>query len=85
MDFDGTELELIQPVGESLFFVHLNKNGESLQHVSFRVNGIENALNALKQGGVELVDTIPRVGSHGKVAFTKPAKLAPYYLELCEY
>lgn len=85
MDFEGTELELIQPVGESFFSEHLSARGEGLQHVSFRVNGIEDALKALKQGGAELVDAAPRIGSHGKVAFTKPEKLSPYYLELCEY
>lgn len=81
----GTELELIEPAGNSFFEDFLKNEGEGLHHVSFQVEKIQACLDALQTNGTELVDAIPRVGSHGKVAFTKPGPIAPLYLELCEF
>ena len=81
---DRVELELIEPAGESFFSEALHCWGEGVQHLSFQVAGIQSCLDRLRAGTVELIDEVPRVGSHGRVAFAKPAEFAPIYLELCE-
>ena len=83
-DFEGIELELIEPAGESAFAAFLNVCGEGVHHLAFRVADIEGCLQALKAHGVELMDETPRAGSHGKVAFVRPGPFEPLHLELCE-
>jgi hypothetical protein len=81
---NNLELELIEPSGKSFFANHLREYGQTLQHISFGVTGIEKALQFLKQNCVELIDEMPRKGAHGKVAFANPHNFRPWYLELCE-
>ncbi|MHB0859617.1 MAG: VOC family protein [Anaerolineae bacterium] len=81
---EGVELEFVAPWGASFFAEALAVQGEGVQHLSFRVEEIERQLQRLAQAGVDLVDAEPRRGSHGKVAFSRPAPFAPLYLELTE-
>ena len=80
----GKELELIEPVGASFFLDFLRNNGERLQHLGFLVEDIHRCLNKLKKSGVKLIDEKPRSGSHGEVAFLKPASFGQTYMELCQ-
>lgn len=81
---EGVELEFIEPGGESFFLEALRARGDALQHVSYRVENIEHCLRTLHAGGVALVNEKPRAGSHGAVAFARPAEFVPIYLELTE-
>ena len=80
----GGELELIAPVGDSFFREHLSARGQGLQHLSFEVKDLVVCLETLKGAGVELIDRQPRHGSHGLVAFARPAQFVPLCLELCQ-
>lgn len=82
--FDGVELELIQPVGESFFLKALEEYGDGLQHLAFAVRDIDGCLEKARAVGIELVDQTARQGSHGKIAFIKPARFAPLYVEMVE-
>ena len=81
---EGVELEFIEPGGDSFFLEALISHGDALQHVSYRVENIGDCLRKLHAGGVALVNEQPRAGSHGKVAFARPAEFRPTYLELTE-
>ncbi len=63
----------------------IDKKGEGIQHVAFRVENIEEALAELKEKGVKLIDQTPRIGAGGaKIAFLHPKATAGVLVELCE-
>ena len=81
-----SEVELLEstaPDGPIAKFIE--KKGEGIQHIAFRVADIEAALAELKQKGVKLIDEIPRMGAGGaKIAFLHPKATAGVLVELCE-
>ncbi|MBU4349443.1 methylmalonyl-CoA epimerase [bacterium] len=81
-----TELELLEstsPEGPIARFIE--KKGEGIQHIAFRVNNIEEVLEKLKKEGVRLIDEKPRYGAGGaKIAFLHPKSTNGILVELCE-
>lgn len=69
-----SELELLEstePDGPIAKFIE--KKGEGIQHIAFRVEDIEKALSELKAKGIRLIDEKPRYGAGGaKIAFLHP-------------
>ena len=70
-------------------FDHLAKfiesKGEGVQHLAFRVENIEEALEELKEKGVRLIDQTPRKGAGGAmIAFIHPKETNGVLVELCE-
>ncbi len=64
---------------------YIEKKGQGIQHVAFRVENIEEALDELKARGVRLIDETPRKGAGGaKIAFLHPKSTAGVLVELCE-
>ncbi|MBX3185608.1 MAG: methylmalonyl-CoA epimerase [Labilithrix sp.] len=80
-----TSLELISPKGNEGLERFLEKRGPGLHHIAVEVEGIEDALAALKALGVPLVDEAPRKGARGhKVAFLHPKATGGVLVELVE-
>jgi len=80
-----TCLELISPKGNEGLAKFLEKRGPGLHHIAIEVEGIEDALAALKALGVPLVDGAPRIGARGhKVAFLHPKATGGVLIELVE-
>jgi len=81
-----SELELLEstsPEGSIARFIE--KKGEGIQHIAFRVNNIEEVLEKLKKKGVRLIDEKPRYGAGGaKIAFLHPKSTNGILIELCE-
>jgi methylmalonyl-CoA/ethylmalonyl-CoA epimerase len=81
-----SELELLEstsPEGPVARFIE--KKGEGIQHIAFRVDDIEKALKKLKKEGVRLIDEKPRYGAGGaKIAFLHPKSTNGILIELCE-
>lgn len=76
-------LESTSPDGPVAKFVE--KNGEGIHHIAFRVADIDSALAELKQKGVRLIDETPRQGAGGvKIAFIHPKATGGVLVELCE-
>jgi methylmalonyl-CoA/ethylmalonyl-CoA epimerase len=64
---------------------YIEKKGPGIQHVAFRVENIEEALEELKAKGVKLIDQNPRKGAGGaKIAFLHPKATNGVLVELCE-
>ncbi|MFZ7125055.1 MAG: methylmalonyl-CoA epimerase [Desulfobacterales bacterium] len=64
---------------------YIEKKGEGIQHVAFRVENIEEALDELKTKGIRLIDEKPRIGAGGaKIAFLHPKSTNGVLVELCE-
>lgn len=81
-----SELELLEstsPEGPIARFIE--KKGEGIQHIAFRVDNIDKALEKLKKEGVRLIDEKPRYGAGGaKIAFLHPKSTNGILIELCE-
>ena len=81
-----SEVELLEstaPDGPVAKFIE--KKGEGFQHVAFRVENIEEALEELKAKGIRLIDQTPRRGAGGaKIAFLHPKSTAGVLVELCQ-
>ena len=64
---------------------YIEKRGEGIQHIAFRVDDIEAALAELKAKGVRLIDEKPRYGAGGaKIAFLHPKATGGVLIELCQ-
>lgn len=81
-----TEIELLEsthPDGPIAKFIQ--KRGQGIQHIAFRVDDIEKALAEMKDKGVRLIDEKPRYGAGGaKIAFLHPKSTNGVLIELCQ-
>ncbi|MFZ5644210.1 MAG: methylmalonyl-CoA epimerase [Bacillota bacterium] len=81
-----SEVELLEsttPDGPIARFIE--KNGEGIQHIAFRVDNLEEKLEELKSRGVRLIDEKPRRGAGGaRIAFLHPKSTFGTLVELCE-
>jgi methylmalonyl-CoA/ethylmalonyl-CoA epimerase len=63
----------------------LDRRGEGLHHLAYRVDDVAGALAALRAAGVPLVDEAPRRGSRGtRIAFVHPRGMRGVLVELVE-
>lgn len=81
-----SRIELLEPTAEdSPVARFLEKNGEGIHHIAYQVGDIEQALTALKEQGVRLIDETPRNGAHGtRIAFLHPKASGGVLTELCQ-
>jgi methylmalonyl-CoA/ethylmalonyl-CoA epimerase len=81
-----SEVELLESTSpDGAVAKYIEKRGEGIQHVAFRVENIEEALQELKEKGVQLIDQTPRIGAGGaKIAFLHPKATGGVLVELCE-
>jgi len=81
-----SEVELLETTApDGPVAKYIEKRGEGIQHVAFRVENIEEALAFLKEKGVALIDPVPRKGAGGaKIAFLHPKATNGVLVELCE-
>ncbi len=81
-----SELELLEstlPDGPIARFIE--KKGEGIQHIAFKVDNLERILSELKEKGIRLIDEKPRYGAGGaKIAFLHPKSTNGILIELCE-
>jgi methylmalonyl-CoA/ethylmalonyl-CoA epimerase len=76
-------LESTEPDGPVAKFI--DNKGEGVQHIAFRVENIEAALQELKDKGVRLIDQTPRKGAGGAmIAFIHPKETNGVLVELCQ-
>ncbi len=86
LDLGSTHVELIAPTGPgSAISGFLEKHGEGMHHVAYRVDDIRAALAQLRGQGARLLDEEPRVGVMGHlVAFIHPQSAGGVLTELVE-
>ena len=87
LEAGGTEIELLEALRpDSTIAKFLEKRGEGIHHLSFRVQDIEAALKNASAAGLELIDRTPREGSHGtQIAFVHPRSLGGVLVEFCAH
>ena len=81
-----SNLELLEPTGpDSTVARFIDKRGEGIHHICFRVEDIELHLARLKEAGYRLINEAPVPGAHGcRVAFLHPAAGNGVLIELSE-
>ncbi len=81
-----SELELLESTEpESPIARFIEKKGEGIHHIAFRVDNIEKTLEKLKKEGIRLIDEKPRYGAGGvKIAFLHPKDTNGILIELSE-
>ena len=80
------KIELVQsthpdgPIGK-----FIEKRGEGIHHIAFRVENIDESLKELNAKGVNLIDEKARIGADGaKIAFIHPKDMKGALIELVE-
>jgi methylmalonyl-CoA/ethylmalonyl-CoA epimerase len=81
-----SNLELLEPTGpDSPVAKFIEKRGEGIHHICFRVDDIEERLAFLKANGFRLINETPVPGAHGcRVAFLHPSAGNGVLIELSE-
>jgi len=80
-----SKVELVEPTDESTGVARfLASKGEGFHHICFEVGNLAEALIRLELDGLELIDTAPRRGAEGPVAFIHPRSCQGVLVELIE-
>jgi methylmalonyl-CoA epimerase len=79
-------IQLLTPLSaDSPVAKYLERNGEGIHHVGYRVDDCAAALAALQAHGVRVIDSVPRPGSRGTtVAFVHPKAAFGTLVELVQ-
>lgn len=80
-----SKIELVQPTDDTTGVARFLANkGEGFHHVCFEVANLAEELTRLGIDGVELIDSAPRKGAEGPVAFLHPRSCHGVLVELIE-
>lgn len=81
-----TEVELLESTTEDGPIARfIEKNGEGMQHIAFKVDNIEEAIAYMQEKGMRMIDEAPRYGAGGaKIAFVHPKSSHRVLVELSE-
>ncbi len=78
-------VELLEPTGpESTVARFLERRGPGLHHIAYRTPDIRAEIARLAAEGLELIDSEPRAGAHGLVAFIHPRSTGGVLVELVQ-
>ena len=80
-----SKIELVEPTDDTTGVARfLASKGEGFHHICFEVPNLAEALLHLEIDGIELIDTAPRKGAEGPVAFLHPRSCHGVLVELIE-
>jgi methylmalonyl-CoA epimerase len=80
-----SKVELVMPTDDTTGVARfLASKGEGFHHVCFEVDNLAETLLRLEVDGIELIDTAPRKGAEGPVAFLHPRSCHGVLVELIE-
>jgi methylmalonyl-CoA epimerase len=80
-----SKVELVEPTDDTTGVARfLASKGEGFHHVCFEVGNLAETLLRLELDGLELIDSAPRRGAEGPVAFIHPRSCHGVLVELIE-
>lgn len=82
----GVRLELLESLrDDGVIARFIERRGEGLHHLAFATDDIRAAMARVRDAGLDLVDSEPRRGAHGRlVAFVHPKSAHGVLLELVQ-
>lgn len=82
-----TYIQLIAPLGpDTTIAKFIDKNGEGLQQIAYRVTDINKAMTLISEAGLRLIYPEPRKGtSNSKINFIHPKDAGGILVELVEH
>jgi methylmalonyl-CoA/ethylmalonyl-CoA epimerase len=86
LDVGEGHVELLRPLGpDTPVGRYLERKGPGLHHVAYAVDDIEGVLGKLKESGIDLIDSEPRIGIRdSRVAFVHPRSTDGVLTEIVE-
>ena len=83
---ESPRIELLQPTGiDTPIGRFIEKRGEGIQQIAFRVDNIQSTIETLQNNGVKMIDEIPRAGAHGTlIAFVHPKSTGGVLVEIVQ-
>ncbi|QLD89146.1 VOC family protein [Natronomonas salina] len=85
LDFDGVYLEFLEPAGPGNVKTFLERHGPGYQHIAYRVDDIEAAVEYLRKDGVVFQSDEPMPGAGDtRIIFVEERHTAGFQVELVE-
>ncbi len=83
---EPARIELLEATGKDTPIGRfIDRRGEGVQQIAFRVEDIHSVIDRLLGHGVRMIDEIPRNGAHGsKIAFVHPSSTGGVLVELVQ-
>ena len=83
---EPARIELLEATGKDTPIGRfIDRRGEGVQQIAFRVEDIHSVIDTLLGHGVRMIDEIPRNGAHGsKIAFVHPSSTGGVLVELVQ-
>lgn len=83
----GARIELLESTApDGPIARHIDRRGEGLHHVAYRVRDIRAAMAEARAQGLQLIDEAPRPGAHGTlVCFLHPRSTGGVLTELVQH
>jgi methylmalonyl-CoA/ethylmalonyl-CoA epimerase len=81
-----TEIELLEATSpDSAIAKFIESRGPGIQHIAYRVESIEKAIEYMLNKGMRMINETPRYGAgNARVAFMHPKSSEGILVELCE-
>lgn len=84
-DAGGVKIELLEGLGDDPISKFIERRGEGIHHICFRVDDIAAAAASLRADGYEFVTEAPYEGASGsRVIFMKPSSAFGVLIELLQ-
>jgi methylmalonyl-CoA/ethylmalonyl-CoA epimerase len=81
----NVEIELLQYTAEEETIGRKAMGSRTgLNHLSFRVNRVDDSIRCFEKQGVKVKEGFPIEGSHGRIAFFEPETTDGILIEICE-
>ncbi len=82
----GVRIELLESLrADGVIARFIDRRGEGIHHLAFATDDIRGLMKRLRAAGLDLVDSEPRRGAHGRlVAFVHPRSAHGVLLELVQ-
>ena len=83
---NGVDVELIQPTkADSGVARFLEKRGQGVHHICFKVDDVDKELSTMAGKGIELIDRRGRNEITGRIGFIHPRSTGGVLIELAQY
>jgi len=84
IETQNVEIELLQYTGEESFGRQVMGSSPGVNHLSIRVDRVDDSVQEFKEKGVFAQEGFPRQGSHGRITFFDPETTDGILMEICE-